>query len=282
MQDFFVKVNGIDVHYVKKGSGPPVLLIHGLGEFFESWMFNIDGLSSEFTVYAMDLPGHGLSEEWTDEYNIESGTRFLYGFMEAVGIDKAVIVGHSLGGPMTVGLAVRHPEKVEKLVLVNSGGFDDHVSMGYRLATVPVLGRIMLGPRQIFNRKTIRFGMRRQFFNAGAVPEAWVEAACTHFRRPNRNSMLMKIIRSYTGLRGIKKDVTILNLLPEIHQPVLIVHGENDNVVPVEKVREACRLIDSAAVTIFNECGHNPHIEKSSEFNEAVASFLRNGHTGHD
>jgi len=275
MNEEYVTVDGLNTRYLVRGTGPVIILIHGLGEFLEGWLFNLAALSKYCTVYAIDLPGHGLSEESMHNHNIGFYVEFVVNFMAIMGISRASLLGHSMGGPICLSLTVDFPGKVDKLVLVDSGGFHNKVSWGYRLATIPFLGKILLGSPLLINRATIRFGMRRQFYNPEIVPEEWIDAANKHLRRPKRNETMLNIIKNYTGIGSIHSDATVTDKLPQVKQPTLIIHGMQDKVIPVEHAYTACNLIPHARLEIFNQCGHNPQIEKAAKFNEVVLSFLR-------
>jgi len=275
MNEKYVTVDGLNIRYLVRGTGPVIILVHGLGEFLEGWLFNLAALSKHYMVYAIDLPGHGLSEESKHNHTIGSNVKFIVNFMATMGIPRASILGHSMGGPICLSLAVDYPEKVDKLILVDSGGFHDKVSWGYRLATIPFLGKILLGSPLLINKATIRFGMRRQFYNPEIVPEEWIDAANKHLRRPKRNEMMLDIIKNYTGIGSIHPEASITNKLPQVQQPTLIIHGMQDNVIPVKHAYNACNLIPHARLEIFDQCGHNPQIEKASKFNELVLAFLR-------
>jgi 4,5:9,10-diseco-3-hydroxy-5,9,17-trioxoandrosta-1(10),2-diene-4-oate hydrolase len=271
----YVTVDSLKIRYLVEGTGPAIILVHGLGEFLESWLSNIATLSEYFTVYAIDLPGHGLSEESTNNHSISSNAKFIINFMSTMGISHASLLGHSMGGPICLSLAADFPGKVDKLVLVDSGGFYNKVSINYRLATIPFLGKILLGSPFLINKVTIRFGMGRQFHNPETVPVEWIDAANKHLKRPNRNDMMLNIIKNYTGIGSIHPEASITDKLAQVKQPTLIIHGMQDKVIPVEHIYNAHNLIPRAKLEIFDRCGHNPQIEKAAEFNEAVLAFLR-------
>ena len=121
MNEEYIIIDGIKIRRLVSGHGPPILLVHGLGEFLEIWISNIAGLSQKFTVYAMDLPGHGLSEKTREDYTLGFSVNFIAKFMKAAGLHKVNLVGHSLGGAICVGFAMNFPDKVDNLVLVSTG-----------------------------------------------------------------------------------------------------------------------------------------------------------------
>ena len=116
------EVNGYDAFYLKSGSGPPVVLIHGGASDSRDWLSTMNFLSDSFTLYAPDLLGFGQNERNSDGYYLSEFDDFVLGFMDAVGLERSFLVGHSFGGRICLDIALQHPERVNKLVLVASSG----------------------------------------------------------------------------------------------------------------------------------------------------------------
>ncbi len=123
----YIVVKGTKIRYIVKGSGSPVLLIHGFGQFLEVWCLNIGPLSQHYQVYAMDLPGHGLSEKPAVDCTFSFVTEFIIDFMEALGIGHASLIGHSMGGSICLDEAINFPDKVDRIILVDSGSLSGKV-----------------------------------------------------------------------------------------------------------------------------------------------------------
>ena len=274
MKEEYITVGGIDTRYLVSGGGAAVVLIHGLGEFLETWWYNITPLSQRFTVYAIDLPGHGMSSEWKQDYTLDFGVRFVVDFMETMGIQRAHLVGRSLGAPICLNLAVNFPQRVDRLVLVSLAGFSRDIPLSYRLAALPVLRDILLVPGVLINRATVRVGMRRQFYDPGAVPEEWVDAAVKYLKMPKRKDAIQAIIRSNLRAADELPEAALIDRLRRIESPTLLIHGRQDRVVAVEHAYSVSRLIPQAKLEVFEHCGHNPQIEKASRFNRVVLAFL--------
>jgi len=130
------EVQGHQVHYLKAGSGPPVLLLHGGASDSRDWLGTIDVLSDSGTLYAPDMIGYGLSDRSKDSYCLSDFVRFAMGFVDALGLDRPVLVGHSLGGRVCIDIALRHPERVRKLVLVDTAGFSKLAFLGNLMGTM--------------------------------------------------------------------------------------------------------------------------------------------------
>lgn len=275
MQEEYVTVDSLRIRYLVSGHGSPILLVHGVGEFLEVWKTNIADLSRQFTVYALDLPGHGLSQKPKTDFTLGYSVKFIARFLETMNIEKANLIGHSLGGVVCMGFAMNYPGKADKLMLVASGGFTNEVPLSYRLVRLPILGNILLGPTFLINKATIRVGLKRQFYNIDTAPEDWVSIVSKHLKMPDRKNTIRNIARSNTGNNYIKSRLTNNNMLPMVELPTLIVHGRQDRLVPVENARNASNLIPHAGLEILDECGHHPQIEKTPEFNNLVLQFFK-------
>ena len=118
-----LKVGDHQAHYLKAGSGPPVVLIHGGASDSRDWVSTMTALSHRYSLYAPDLIGYGLSDRNQDGYYFSDFSEFILGFIETLGLEHPVLVGHSFGGRLCLEIALRHPEKVRKLVLVDTSGF---------------------------------------------------------------------------------------------------------------------------------------------------------------
>jgi len=273
----YVDVGGYKLRYVAEGTGPPVLLVHGLGGFLEVWTPNIPPLSKYFTVYAFDLPGHGLSEGPVVDYTLDCCThRIAVGFMGALGIEHASLVGHSLGGLVCLSVAINFPEKVDKLVLVDSAGLSKEAPLLYRLATLPILGDIILKPTI---KTLLRKGMEKGFYNPQIITEKMVDLSYHYLKMPKFKRALLNLLKTNVSINGVHPEVVVTDRLHLVKAPTLLIHGAQDQVIPAEYARLACDLIPNVKCQIFDECGHCPHIEKAAQFHKAVVAFLKNQKT---
>jgi 4,5:9,10-diseco-3-hydroxy-5,9,17-trioxoandrosta-1(10),2-diene-4-oate hydrolase len=268
----YVNIDGISTRYVVKGQGPPVLLIHGFGEFLEVWGYNVSRLSEHFAVYALDLPGHGLSEEPRADYTLDYAARFVVDFMKTLEIERASLVGHSLGGLLCLKLAIDFPEKVDKLVLVDSAGLSREAPLIYRLATLPLLGKAILKPTL---KTLIKHGMKKGFYNPEIIARDWVDLSYKYLKMPKLKRTLWNLIRSNASIDGLHPEVIVTDKLHLVQSSTLLIHGEQDRVIPVDYARLACKLIPNVKCEVIDRCGHCPHIEKAAQFNDLVATFLR-------
>src|SRR5213592_1169219 len=139
------EVDGLDLHYLVDGRGPVVVLVHGLGGFAESWRHTLRGLAGRTTVYALDLPGFGASAKPRARYRLADFAGALRGFMDGLGLARASLVGHSLGGAVSITYSLTHPSRVERLALVGAlvPGCGYRPSWIYRLVALRGLGEVL-------------------------------------------------------------------------------------------------------------------------------------------
>jgi pimeloyl-ACP methyl ester carboxylesterase len=263
-------VHGARVNYVEMGQGPPVILIHGLSGCWQNWLENIPHLARRHRVIAVDLPGFGESELPNEEISIPGYGRFVDAFLTDVGIERAALVGNSMGGFIAAETALAHPSRVEKLVLVSAAG----------------LARV--GNRQLY-------ALERAARLAHPLAAVFLARRQHIVRRPRlRKRMLFGIVRhpeliapelAYEVASGAGKPgfMNALNAiaaydfrdrLPEITVPTLIVWGRDDRIVPVAGAYEYQELIPIARRVIFEDTGHMPMLERPGRFNQLVEEFL--------
>jgi pimeloyl-ACP methyl ester carboxylesterase len=125
-----IKINGKMAHYLKSGSGPPVVLIHGGASDSQDWIGTMNALGSRFSFYALDLLGYGQSERNESGYYLADFTEFLAGFIDKLNLEKPALAGHSLGGRFCLEVAIKQPQKVSKLVLIDTTGFGNMSALG--------------------------------------------------------------------------------------------------------------------------------------------------------
>jgi len=268
-----VEVDGINVHYIKSGEGPVVLLLHGLGTSLITWSRNIKPLTDAgYTVVAPDLPGHGDSDKPKSlKYDPPAGARLIHRFLRALEIQRLSMVGSSAGGLVAALFTLDYPEKVERLVLVASGGLGRRISWILRMMSLPVLGEVLYQPwvHEKFDVSKWIF-YRPPPFLSEILPEmARVRAL------PGSRRAVLRSIRSSINFRGLRKRHFILNRLQQCTVPMMTVWGEEDIILPVSHATAMQEALPHSVVRTIPECGHWPHMEKADEFNDLLARFLR-------
>ncbi len=271
-QYYTASVWGMNVRYVQAGDGPVVLLLHGLAASLLTWYCNIDVLADAgYRVIAPDLPGSGGSDKPDHlEYDPDSAADFVYDFTQELHVARFSLVGSSAGGLISGLFALEHPEMVEKMALVGSGGFGRRVSWLLRAVSVPVLGDIVYQPW--VNEK---MGItKRLFYRPPAVLEELLPEMNRMRQLPGARAAVLRGIRSSITLRGIRKAGYILDRLKSSDVPLMTIWGAEDRIIPVRHAEDVRRELPGSIVEVIPECGHWPQMEKPDLFNPMLISFL--------
>ncbi len=267
------EVDGLDLHYLVEGRGPAVVLVHGLGGFAESWRHTLGTLAGRTTVYALDLPGFGASAKPRAWYRLPYFAGALHGFMEALGIREASLVGHSLGAAVAVTYALTHPARVERLALVGGvvPGFGYRPSWIYRLVALPLIGEMLslCGSAGLYKTALARCFHR-------AVREEvdfFVDFGFTERTSPGARAAYLATLRHVrvdfeAHAPDYRRAIATLDL------PVLLIHGRQDRVVPPTHCAQVAEGFARATVRWVDECGHFPQIERAETVNRWLVDFL--------
>ncbi len=258
------------VRYFQAGSGPPLILLHGLGEAAVIWYANVETLAREHTLYVPDLPGHGASAEPPWQYSLEGSIHFLEEFMNALGLQRASLVGNSLGGLLALALALEHPERVRRLVLEDAAGLGREVAGFLRFMSVPILGEFLVSHR----RDATQWVLRKVFHNRAHVTERLITLIHEERSRPGNSAAMLKMLRAGVSLLGIKPSINLTPRLGELRTPTMVFWGREDRIFPLAHGKRAARLMPEGHLRIFEKCGHWPHLEVSQVFNRALLDFL--------
>ena len=274
----WARIDGLRVRCLTAGTGraPPVLLIHGGGfdaaEF--SYRYAIGPLSRLRPVLAFDWPGYGGSDTPNLRCDLAYYARFLQRLMDSLGIQRATLVGLSMGGGAALSFALCSPERVEKLVLVDSYGLGKDVpygKIGYCLVHTPLATDLVYAFLRR-SRHALRSGLRRIVWDPRVVSDELVEEARRLLDQPASGRAFRSFRKSEVGWSGLKTDLS--DRLGEVAAPTLLVHGDRDRVVPVQWARRAHERLPDSELCVLRGCGHWPPRECPNEFNRVVADFL--------
>jgi pimeloyl-ACP methyl ester carboxylesterase len=265
-------VDGREVNYVSLGEGSgdaqPVVFIHGLGGSWQNWLENMPAIAETRRVVALDLPGFGGSETPAEPISITLFARTVEALAEQLDLGHVAVVGNSMGGFTAAETAIRHPDRVERLVLVDAAG----ISIAEAGKVAQRVGRILVsgGGREIPDplRVLKRPGFLQIAF--GAV-----------MRHPTliQRDLLAEQLTA-VGAPGFAASLEALlsydfrDRLPEIEAPTLVVQGEDDVLVPLGDAREFERRIPRATSLVLEDTGHVPMLERPATFNRALLEFL--------
>jgi len=269
-----VRLHGREIAYVIGGEGPTVLLIHGIGGDWRTWEPVLDGLATKHHVVAVDLPGHGRSMKGAGDYSLGALASALRDLGGALGIERATVVGHSLGGGIAMQFAYQFPERCERLVLVSSGGLGPDVGLVLRLATLPgsevFLSLTAPAARSLIN--LISSAGRALPLRAAPGTEHYARAFAALAEVDTRAAFL-GTLRGVVGRRGQLVDARDRLYLAE-HMPTLIVWGERDAILPVDHGRAAQEAMPGSRLEIFENAGHLPQLDDPRRFIDVFEDFM--------
>ena len=245
------EINGLKISYQVGGEGDVVLLLHGWGGEAASFQPVFDWLTQSHKVYALDLPGFGQSQMPPTAWNTSDYAQFVIAFLEKSGIPKAHFIGHSFGGRIAIIVSAEYPEKVDKLILVDSAGIKPRRSARYYLRVgLAKIGKLLrrCGKYGIFvaDAMSARAGSK-DYQNAGDM-----------------RATLVKVVNQ--DLRAF---------LPRIIAPTLLIWGEDDNDTPVAFGQIMEKEIPDAGLVVLKEAGHFSYLDQFPQFCRIVASFLK-------
>lgn len=259
-KDDFVTVYGAKIHYVEAGSGPVVVLLHGLGGNTTNWQFNIAPLAQKYRVIVPDQIGFGKSDKPLINYRITTYVDFLDAFLKELKIERASFVGNSMGGWVAASYALAHPAKVESLVLVDAAGYS--FAPGFDTSQL-----IKLNPS---TREGMKELVARVFYNKLIfMSDAFIDASMAERINAGDGHTIRSITESI-----IRREDFLDNRLAAIKQPTLVIWGREDGLLPLADGQRFQKEIPGAQLIVFDQCGHVPQVEKALDFNAAVLKFL--------
>jgi pimeloyl-ACP methyl ester carboxylesterase len=269
-----VKLHGRAVTYAEAGSGPLLLLIHGMAGTYENWQAVIEPLARHHTVVAPDLPGHGTSAPGGGDYSLGALAAGLRDLLIALGRDRATLVGHSLGGGIAMQFAYQFPEITERLVLVSSGGLGSEVSRVLRAAALP--GADLFIAATAGPGRTAGSAVARGLAAVGLRPNADVAEVARGYASladPDRRAAFLATLRAVVSTDGQRVHAGDRLYLAE-GVPVLIIWGEHDPMIPVHHGEQAHQAIPGSRLEIFDGVGHLPQLEVPGRFVAVLERFL--------
>lgn len=254
-----VEVGGRRIRYLKHGDGgTPMILIHGFGGDLNNWLFNHEALAGDRAVYALDLPGHGESAKDVGDGSLETLTASVLGFMDALELNAAHLVGHSMGGAVALSLAGRAAERVLSLSLVSSAGLGDEINTDYIEGFVAAKDRRALKPllAQLFADETL-------------VTRQLVDDMLKYKRLEGVDAALATIAAAM--FRDGKQQSVLRDVAGSFGKPVLVVWGEADRIIPSA---HAGALNGVAQIEVLPGKGHMAQMEAANEINRLIGRFL--------
>lgn len=270
-----VELHGHPVIYRTAGSGPPVVLIHGMVNSSDHWREVALRLADRYTVIAPDLIGHGDSATPRGDYSLGAHAAVIRDLLTAIGVGSATIAGHSLGGGVAMQFFWQFPQRVERLVLVSSGGLGHEVSPLLRSAALPGASaalRLVAGRRSLAALGRVAAALDARGSAGGVYVRAIVRALRPLERAGSREAFL-QTLRSVIDLQGQHVSATDrLYLLGPV--PTLIVWGERDNTIPLQHGRSAHEAIPHSRFETLPRAAHFPHLEDPEGLADLIRDFV--------
>jgi pimeloyl-ACP methyl ester carboxylesterase len=267
-----MRIDDREVNYVDVGEGPALVFVHGLGASWQSWLENIPEFARDHRVVAMDLPGFGCSEMPGEDISIENYAKWTFRLLDALGIESAAVVGNSMGGFVAAEMAIRSPERVQRLAVVSAAVFWQTYRRAQPLVQLARLSDAMVAR-----------GLTRVTDDVATRPRlrSWA-LATAGFRYPHliskelAHEMVLSARRTDGFLPGLEAlaDYPLEEELPRIACPTLIVWGAHDALVPVKDAKRMEDLIPDSRRVVFERTGHVAMLERPERFNRLLREFL--------
>lgn len=267
----YAEIDGCGISYVDEGEGPPLLLVHGIGGSKNNWAPTIEHFSGSYRVIALDLPSHAKSRVVETDGSLELYAGVIRGLLARLGIERTSIVGNSLGGLITLHLALHHPELVDSMVLVDNAGahrFPAPLRWAVRRLPARLVKRLIL-----FSSKLARyraFYRLAGIYNLNPYTQKLIDEAVAVAGRPDLDAYL----EAYLLTARAALDVNYLERLGEITRPTLIVWGQKDLGIPLRVGQAENRRITGSFLVAIPGAAHVPQLDQPELFNAAVGRFL--------
>ena len=271
----FIEINGIMVHYKIAGQGEPVyLLLHGFASSLYTWREVMPALAQNGTVIAYDRPAFGLTERpltWTGEnpYSTQAQVDLAVGLMDKLGITKAILVGNSAGGTISILTALQHPERVQALILVDPAVYTGNATPAWQrfLYKIPQVNH--LGPLIVRNIQKWGLDFARSAWHdpSKITSEIWAG-----YTKPLQSENWDKGLWYFTTS---SQPIDLASRLNELDLPVLVLTGDDDRIVPTAQSVRLSKDVPGARLVFIPNCGHIPQEEQPQAFLQAVRQFVK-------
>lgn len=264
----FIALNGSQAHYVVAGAGSPVILIHGF--FFDStlWLHNIEALAQSHRAYAIDLWGFGYSARDMGMPSYDLYSSQILAFIDSIGVEKASLVGQSLGGGVAVRFCVQNPARVEKLVLVDTAGMPNPEPLSSRMFSLPGIGELLLKlPSNIVRKKMLHDFF---LFDAMGLSHDLYERLVKFQKIKGTNFAMLGVMR----LGFADKLLESIQQLAEFDVPIQLIWGKHDKAISQQLGYKLHQRLPHSVFSVIDHAAHVPNLEQPTIFNSQVLNFL--------
>jgi pimeloyl-ACP methyl ester carboxylesterase len=262
----FLVMDGAMVHYREDGHGETLLLLHGAFSSLHTFDEWVEELQHHFKVIRVDLPGFGLTDVKVDyQQGIAPFVQFIYNFLDRLGVKNFHIAGSSLGGWVSWEFALRHPDRVKSMILLNSAGFMDMeaIPLPFKMAKTPIVGRIV---KYVVRRNILEQFLRQVYYDESKVNERLVDRYYDLFNRGQNPEAFFNLVNGH--FRDNTRKLKYLEI------PTLIIWGEEDRWIPVKYAYGFHKLIPKSRLIIYENVGHIPMEEIPQMTVEDALQFL--------
>ncbi len=272
----YLTIHGHRRAFVKVGSGPALLLLHGLGCDHTTWLPVVAALSRRYTVIAPDLLGHGRSAKPRADYSVGGYANGMRDLLTVLGVDKVTVVGHSFGGGVAMQFAYQFPERTERMVLVATGGLGPEVSPAIRAITVPgfhqTMGLLTLPGIRHLTMAGLRLLATTGVSQTRDLDE--VAEIIDSFKDPRSRRAIRHVVSAVVDWRGQVVTMVDRAYLTQA-MPMCVIWGTDDAVIPVRHAGIAAEFAPGATVEVIANAGHFPHKDHPQRFVKIVDEFIR-------
>ena len=270
----YLELYGERLAYVDEGQGEVLLLLHGMAGSSETWRSVVRPLSRNFRVVAPDLLGHGGSDKPRSDYSLGAFAVLLRDLLDQLGIARATVVGHSLGGGIAMQFSYQHSAYCAGLILIDSGGLGPEVGMTLRLLSAPGMELLMpiIAPQPLLTAgERVRSWLHRRGFHSARGEQVWI--AYSSFADAPSRAAFLRTLRSVVDYRGQAVNA-LSRLSARIDVPIMLIWGAEDKVIPLEHAYAALELRPDISLEVLPGVGHFPPAENPTRVVELIEDFV--------
>ncbi len=262
----FLVVDSLLIHYRDEGEGEPLVLLHGAFSSLHTFNDWAKILKKHFRVIRLDIMGFGLTgPNEANDYSMSNHMRVLKSFLNILKIDQCYMVGNSLGGWLSWEFALRYPERIKKLVLIDAAGFleEENIPLPFKLARAPIFGRVI---KYVVRRAVLEQFVKQVYYDQTKVTEQLINRYYDLFTRDGNSDAFLSLVNQPY------KDNT--SRLREIQAPTLVLWGREDMWIPVHNAQRFHQLLPNSHLKIYPHVGHVPMEEIAEESALDLLDFL--------
>ena len=264
----FADIDGVRIHYQEKGTGAPLVLLHGFSSSTYSWKDVFEPLAKSYRVIAVDLKGFGFSAKPDGDYTRRAQAILVAHLLDYLKIEKAWLAGNSMGGEVSLNFALQNPQRVAGLILIDSGGVNvsgaSSLTPGY--VRIPVAGPVLIA-LALTSDRLVRQGLEKSFYDDAKITD---ERVASYYRPLKTRGGQLAALRAriQAGEFPIEQDLNTINV------PTLIIWGAEDALIPLEAGRKMNSLIKGSQLVIIERCGHVPQEELPERVFDEMTRFI--------